>query len=55
VVVDRVEQQLPTFTRASWNVAITATLLDTLPTPSTDGVGEVYQWLKNIISTAAAQ
>jgi hypothetical protein len=55
VVVDHAEQQLPTFARASRNMAIAATLLDMLPTPSTDGVGEVYQWLKNIISTAAAQ
>jgi hypothetical protein len=30
-------------------------LLDMLPTPSTDGVGEVYQQLKNNLGTTAAQ
>jgi hypothetical protein len=30
-------------------------LLDTLPTLSTDGVDEVYQRLKSILSIAAAQ
>jgi hypothetical protein len=53
-VIDHVERQLPTIARASQNVATGAALFDTLPTPSTDGVGEVYQWLKNIIGTAAA-
>jgi hypothetical protein len=48
------EQWLPTFTRASENVATAAILLDTSPAPSIDGVGEVYLWLKNILSTAAA-
>jgi hypothetical protein len=32
-----------TFPRASQNVATTVALLDTLPAPSTDGVGNVYQ------------
>jgi hypothetical protein len=30
-------------------------LLDMLLTPSTDGVGEMYQWLKNMLSTITAQ
>jgi hypothetical protein len=30
-------------------------LMDTLPTPSTNGVGEVFQWLKIILDTIAAQ
>jgi hypothetical protein len=33
-------------------MAMVATLLDTLPAPSTDGVGKVYQRLKNILRTA---
>jgi hypothetical protein len=48
-----VEWQLPTFTKDSQNMAAPATPLDTLPAPSTDGVGEVYQWLKNILCTTA--
>jgi hypothetical protein len=36
-------------------VAAVAALLDTLSTPSTDGVGEVYQWMKNILGITAAQ
>jgi hypothetical protein len=45
---------LPTFSRASQNVVVAATLLDTLPESSTSGVGEVYQRLKNILNTAIA-
>jgi hypothetical protein len=53
--MERAEQQLPTFARASQNVAATTTLLDTLPIPSTDGVGELYQQLVNILGIAATQ
>jgi hypothetical protein len=49
------ERRLPTFARASQNIIAVATLFDTLPTPSTDRVGKVYQQLKNILDTAAAQ
>jgi hypothetical protein len=52
---NREELQLPTFTRASQNVAAPAALLDTLPVPSTDSVGKVYQQLKNILGIATAQ
>jgi hypothetical protein len=55
MVIDCAEQQLPAFTRASQNVVVVAALLDTLPTPSTDGVGEVYQRLMNILGSAAMQ
>jgi hypothetical protein len=34
-------------------MAFVAVLLDMLPMPSIDGVGDVYQWLKNILGTAA--
>jgi hypothetical protein len=37
------ECQLSAFTRASQNVATVPTLLDVLPSPSTNGVGEVFQ------------
>jgi hypothetical protein len=40
---DREGRQLPTFARASHNVAATTVLLDALPVSSTDRVGEVYQ------------
>jgi hypothetical protein len=40
------EPPCPTFTRASQTLAIVAALLDTLPTPSTDGVDKVYHQLK---------
>jgi hypothetical protein len=46
---------LPTFSRASQNVVVAATLLDTLPESSTSGVGEVYQRLKNILSHIKAE
>jgi hypothetical protein len=49
--MDHAEWQLPTFPRASQNVAAVAALLDTLPAPSIDGVGEVYRLLKNILDT----
>jgi hypothetical protein len=54
MAIDHVERQLPSFAKASQNVAATVALLDTLPAPSTARVGEVYQWLKNILGTAAA-
>jgi tRNA C32,U32 (ribose-2'-O)-methylase TrmJ len=50
---EQVEQQPPAFTRATQNMAATAALLDVLPVPSTDMVGEVYEWLKSILGTAA--
>jgi hypothetical protein len=52
VAMERVEWQLPAFTKASQNVAATAALLDILPAPFTNGVGMVYQWLKSILDTA---
>jgi hypothetical protein len=52
--MERAERQLPTFTRASQNVPTVAALPDTLPAPSTNGVSEVYQWLKSILGTTAA-
>jgi hypothetical protein len=42
VAMELAEWQLPTFTRVSQNVATAAALLDMLPAPSTNGVGEVY-------------
>jgi hypothetical protein len=36
-------------------VVITATLLDTLPTPFADGVDKVYRQLKDILSIITAQ
>jgi hypothetical protein len=36
-------------------MAAATALLDTMPAPSTNGVGKVYQQLKNILGTAAAQ
>jgi hypothetical protein len=55
VVMARAKRQLPAFARASQNVATTVVILDVLLAPSTDGVGDVYQRLKNILGTAAAQ
>jgi hypothetical protein len=55
MVMEWAEWQLPTFTKASQNVAMAAVLLDTLLLPSTNGVGEVYQRLKSILSTTATQ
>jgi hypothetical protein len=55
MAMERAERQLPTFTMASQNVAVVAVLLDTLPPPSTNGVGEMYRWLKGILGTVAAQ
>jgi hypothetical protein len=34
-------------------MAAAAALLDTLPAPSTDGVGEMYQQPKSILGTVA--
>jgi hypothetical protein len=39
---------------ASQNVVAAVVLLSTMPTPSTDGVDNVYQQLKDILSTTAA-
>jgi hypothetical protein len=50
-----VERKLPIFIRASQNMAATAALLDVFPKPSTDGVGDMYQWLKDILDIAVAQ
>jgi hypothetical protein len=36
-------------------MAVVATLLDSLPAPSIDGAGEVYQRLKNILGTTTVQ
>jgi hypothetical protein len=47
---EHAEWQLPAFARASPNVAATAALLDVLPSPSTNGIGEVYQWVKSVLS-----
>jgi hypothetical protein len=52
--IEHAERQLPTFARASQNVVAAAVLLHTLPAPSTNGVGKVYQQLKSILGTAAA-
>jgi hypothetical protein len=52
--IDCTEQQIPTFPRVSRNVGHAAMLLDTLPTPSTVWVVEVYHRLKNILDTATA-
>jgi hypothetical protein len=54
-VIDSAEWQLPSFARASQNVVAAAALLDTLPAPSTDGVGEVYHRLRNILGTTTTQ
>jgi hypothetical protein len=54
-MINSAEQQLPTFPRDSQNMDAVAVLLDTLPAPSTEWVGEVYQWLKNILGTTTAQ
>jgi hypothetical protein len=51
--IERAERQLPTFARASQNMAKAAALLDTMPATSTDGVGNVYQRRKSILSTTA--
>jgi hypothetical protein len=42
-MMERADQQLPTFAMSSHNVATVAAHLDTLPAPSTTEVGEVYQ------------
>jgi hypothetical protein len=55
MAIERAERQLPTPVRASQSMAVVAALLGTLPTPSTDGVGEVYPWLKIILSTTTAR
>jgi hypothetical protein len=52
---EQVERRLPTFARASQNMAAVAMLLDALPAPSTNGAGEVYQRLKSIIGGTVAQ
>jgi hypothetical protein len=59
VVKEQVEWHPPppprAFARASQNVAAAVALLYALSTPSTDGVGEVYQRLKSIVGTAVVQ
>jgi hypothetical protein len=47
--------QWPAFARASQNVAMVATLLDTLPAPFANGVDKVYHQLKDIHGTTTAQ
>jgi hypothetical protein len=42
LTISREGGQHPSFTRASQNVAAVMTLLDTLPTPSVDGVDRLY-------------
>jgi hypothetical protein len=42
----------PTFARVSQNVAAAAVQLDTLPTPSTNGVNKVYHQLMGILDEA---
>jgi hypothetical protein len=41
-IMEWAEHELPTFARASQNMAAVAVLLDTLPAPSTNEAGEVY-------------
>jgi hypothetical protein len=53
--MERAERQLPTIARASQNVAMTVMLLDALSVTSTNGVGEMYQRLKSILTTVATQ
>jgi hypothetical protein len=48
-------QQLPSFTKASQNVAAATALLDTFPVPSINEVAKVYQQLKNILDIATTQ
>jgi hypothetical protein len=50
-----VRGQCSTIAMASQNIATTVVLLDTLPTPSVDGVHKVYQQLRNILGTTTAQ
>jgi hypothetical protein len=45
----------PTFTTASQNMAAAVALLETLPTPSTEGVDRVYHQLWDILGVAAGQ
>jgi hypothetical protein len=44
-----------TFPKASQNAAVVASLLDTLPAPSTDKASKVYQQLKDILRVASKQ
>jgi hypothetical protein len=46
---------MPYLRQGQPNVVVAAVLLDTLLTPSTDGVDMVYQQLKDILGVAAAQ
>jgi hypothetical protein len=45
----------PTFARVSQNMAVAAALLDTLPTPSAEGVDRVYRTLKDILGITTAK
>jgi hypothetical protein len=53
--MEQAEQQLPTFDKISQNMATAAVILDTLPAPSTNGVGEMYRQLESILGTTTAQ
>jgi hypothetical protein len=55
MVMECIERSLPTFTKASQNMVVLAVLLDALPTPSTNRVGEIYQRLKSIMGITATQ
>jgi hypothetical protein len=55
VAKEHAERRPPTFAKASQNVTAAAALLDVLSAPSTDGVGEVYQWLKSILGVTTMQ
>jgi hypothetical protein len=50
--INREGAQCPAFARASQNMVVMAALLDTLPTPTTDGVNKVYHQLKEILGIA---
>jgi hypothetical protein len=55
IAISREGALCPTFARASQYVAATMTLLDTLPTPFTDGADKVHHQLKDILGVAAVQ
>jgi hypothetical protein len=50
--INHVRMPRPTFTWASQNVDVVAALLDTLPMPSTNGLGKVYRQLRIIVGVA---
>jgi hypothetical protein len=53
--MEQAEQQLPTFDKISQNMATAAVILDTLPAPSTNGVGEMYRQLESILGATTTQ